>query len=217
MTGHPRHIGAVVALAVAAVTLGACDDSVPGRAVRPSTEPAPLLARQLVLQNGDNTPLGLAQATDVGDNYFTSVNPPECAAALLFKNSPLIPSGANDSAVAAFEFGGKALYAESVGVYDQLDTHEVVWKGFSDVSDCRVDAVGVSPSGAFDPMRAGEFGIPQDNVLTWTMGRPEWTCSYGLAAVPKVALLITVCDSTPSFPMAEWAAKRKVQLEARTA
>jgi hypothetical protein len=47
------------------------------------------------------------------------------------------------------------------------------------------------------------------------MGRPDWTCSYGVAAVPKVVLVIAACNSSPGFPMAEWAAKRKAQLNSR--
>lgn len=216
MRVRARRGWALLALVVIAVPLGACDNSVTGRAVRPPGEPAPLLARQLVLQEGDNTPLGQAHGTQPEDNYFTSVRPEICSAAMLFKNSPLIPPGAKDTAVAAYQLTGKALYAESVGIYELLDIHEVVWRGFSEVSDCRDDAIGVNSSGDFAPMRVGDFGIPQDNVFTWTMGRPDWTCSYGLAAVPRAALLISVCDSRPGFPMAEWAAQRKVQLEAKT-
>ena len=118
----------------------------------------------------------------------------------------------------SYDFGGQASYAESIDVYNSgLDTHEVAWRAFSEVSDCRGDAVGMSPGGAFEPMRVTEFGVPQDNVMTWSMGRADWTCSYGLAAVTRVALLIAVCDSKPGFPMAEWAAKRKAQLDGRTA
>jgi hypothetical protein len=35
--------------------------------------------------------------------------------------------------------------------------------------------------------------------------------------VTKVAIVITACDAKPGFPMAEWAAKRKAQLDSRTA
>jgi hypothetical protein len=49
------------------------------------------------------------------------------------------------------------------------------------------------------------------------MGRADWTCSYGVAAVTKVAPVIAACDAKPGFPMAEWAAKRKAQLNSRTA
>jgi hypothetical protein len=209
----------VVALVAVAVVLGACTSSVPGRAVRTGGRlPASNSARELLLQDGDETPLGPARATRVGDNYFTSVRPKECAAALLFKGSPLRPRGATDSAESAYGFGGQALYAESIDVYDTaLDIHGVAWRAFSEVSDCRGDAVGVSPSGDFEPMHVTAFGAPQDDVMTWSMGRPDWTCSYGVAAVTKVVIVITACDAKPSFPMAEWAAKRKAQLDSRTA
>ena len=108
----------MVTLIVAAVTLGACTTSVgwpgdPGPA-KPAT--APISARDLLLQDGDTTPLGPATATPVGDNYFTSARPPECSAALLFKGSPLRPAGSSDHAESAYRFGGPALYAESVDV-----------------------------------------------------------------------------------------------------
>jgi hypothetical protein len=214
-----RRSWVVVALVAVAVVLGACTSSVPGRAVRTGGRlPASTSARELLLQDGDETPLGPARATRVGDNYFTSVRPKECAAALLFKGSPLRPRGATDSAESAYGFGGQALYAESIDVYDTaLDTHGVAWRAFSEVSDCRGDAVGVSPSGDFEPMHVTAFGAPQDDVMTWSMGRPDWTCSYGVAAVTKVVIVITACDAKPSFPMAEWAAKRKAQLDSRTA
>ena len=214
-----RRSWVVVALIAAAVVLGACTTSVPGRAVRAGGRlPASNSARELLLQDGDNTPLGPARATRVGDNYFTSLRPKECSAALLFKGSPLQPRGATDSAESAYGFGGQALYAESIDVYDRaLDTHGVAWRAFSEVSDCRGDAVGVSPGGDFEPMHVTAFGAPQDDVMTWSMGRPDWTCSYGVAAVTKVAIVITACDAKPGFPMAEWAAKRKAQLDSRTA
>lgn len=219
MTAGRRRRGVALALLVATMALGACTTSVPGRPVRAAGKlPTVVSARELLLQDGDDTPLGPARATPVGDNYFTSVQPSICSAALLFKNSPLRPPDARDFADAAFQFSGPALYAESIDVYDQdLDTHGVVWRAFSDVSDCRDDAVGVSPSGTFQPMRVTEFDVPQDTVFHWAMGRPDWTCTYGLAALTRVVLLISACDSQPGFPMAEWAAKRKAQLDRRTA
>ncbi|OBJ49159.1 hypothetical protein A9W95_02800 [Mycobacterium sp. 1423905.2] len=206
-----------VALLVAAAGSGACTTWVPGRPVRAAGQ-VPMSARELLLHDGDDTPLGPAHVVPVGDNYFTSVQPPICAAALLFKNSPLRPPAARDSAEAAYTFGGPAQYAESIDVYDQdLDAHQVVWRAFSDVSDCRDDAVGVSPSGSSQPMRVTEFDAPQDNVFHWAMGRPDWTCTYGLAAVTRAVLLISVCDAQPGFPMADWAAKRRAQLDRHTA
>lgn len=44
------------------------------------------------------------------------------------------------------------------------------------------------------------FAITEDGVLAWTMTRPSWTCSYGLAVVPQVALPISACDIKPGFP-----------------
>ena len=210
---------AVVTLIVAAVTLGACTTSVGGRAIRaakPAT--ARISARDLLLQDGDATPLGPATATTVGDNYFTSARPPECSAALLFKGSPLRPAGSSEHAESAYRSGSPALYAESVDVYDKaLNARDVVSNGVRAVSECQADAVGVSPVGAFKPMRLRFFGRADDGVLVWTMTHPDWTCNYGLVVVPRVALLISLCDSKPGFPMAQWASKRKAQIDGRTA
>lgn len=213
-----RRSCAAVALVVTAVTLAACTAAVPGRAVRAAgRSPTPISARDLLLHDGDRTPLGPAAAMEVGDNYFTSARPPECSAALLFKGSPLRPPGSSDFAESAYRVDGPALYAESVDVYsNSLNPHDVVWTGFRAVSGCHGEAIPVSPSGAFAPMQLSEFAIPEDGVLAWTMTHPNWTCSYGLAVVPQVALLISACDSAPGFPMAEWSAKRKAQIDART-
>lgn len=219
MVPRSRVAVAVAALATAA-SLSGCTASVRGQAVRApgAGSPGPISARALLLQDGEDTPLGRTTAVPVGDNYFTSVRPDVCSAAMLFKGSPLRPSGASDFAESAYQVSGSALYAESVDVYDyELNTHEVVWSGFSKVSDCHDDAVGLSPNGAFEQMRLSGFGIPENEILTWTMTRSGWTCSYGLAAVPHVVLLLVVCDSNDGFPMVEWAAKRKAQLEGRTA
>lgn len=132
----------------------------------------------------------------------------------LFKGSPLRPAGSSDHAESTYRFGGAALYAESVDVYETaLSVHEVVSNGFSAVSQCHTAAVGVSPQGVFRPMRLSFFGTTDDGVLVWTMTRPDWTCNYGLAVVPRAALLMSVCDSMPGFPMGEWASKRKAQLD----
>jgi hypothetical protein len=219
-----------VAAFVVALTLGACSNSVSGQATRaggqspsgtsasPTPTPKAVAARDLLLQDGNTTPLGRAVATAVGDSYFTSVRPPECAAALLFKGSPLLPAGSSDHAESAYSVGSQALYAESADVYgDPVNTHDVVWKGFSAVSDCRGDAVGVAPLGAFPPMRLSYFATPSDGVLVWTMSRADWTCDYGLAVVPRVVLMLSACDSKSGFPMADWAAKRRAQLNSGTA
>jgi len=221
-----RHVWAAAALLVAASALAGCTTSVAGRAIRapgistsatatPSS--APISARSLLLGDGDNTPFGAATATSVGETYFTSAKPSECAAALLFKGSPLLPAGSSGHAEAAYRFAGPALYAESVDVYDKaLDTHDVVWNGFAAVSDCHGDAVGVSPSGQSPPMRLSFFGTVAEGVLVWTMTRPDWTCDYGLAVVPRVAVLLSACDAKPGFPMAEWASTRRSQIESQT-
>ncbi|HUH72590.1 MAG TPA: hypothetical protein VLZ05_29360 [Mycobacterium sp.] len=223
-----RLVWASVALVIAALTLSACTTSVTGRATRAAGQPgvstsakatpAPFSARDLLLQDADSTPLGPATAVAVGDNYFTSARPPECSAALLFKGSPLRPAGSSDHAESAYRVGGPALYAESVDVYDKaLNTHDVIWNGFRAVSNCHGDAVGVAPLGEFRPMRLSFFGTPADGVLVWTMTRADWTCDYGLAALPGAALLLSACDTKPGFPMADWASKRRAQMDGRTA
>jgi hypothetical protein len=221
---------APVAALVVALTLGACTASVagqatrvtgqpaPGSSVKPKPAPVPVSAHDLLLKDGDNTPLGRAVAVPVGDNYFTSTRPPDCAAALLFKGSPLPPTGASDHADSAYTVAGPALYAESADVYkDPLNTHDIVWKGFSAVSNCHGDAVGVAPLGLFPPMRLSYFATPSDGVLVWTMTRPDWTCDYGLAVIPSVALMLSACAIKPGFPMADWAAKRRAQINGTSA
>jgi len=66
-------------------------------------------------------------------------------------------------------------------------------------------------------MKLSFFATPADGVLVWTMTRPDWTCDYGLAAIPRVVLMIAACDTKPGFPMADWAAKRRAQLSGGTA
>jgi hypothetical protein len=214
-----------VAALVVALTLGACTTSVSGQATRGTGSPAPgtsatpkppappIVARDLLLKDAVTTPLGRAVAIPVGDSYFTSVRPPECSAALLFKNSPLVPAGASDHADSAYDVGSTALYAESVDVYkDDASTHDVVSKGFSAVSNCVGNAVGVAPAGVFQPMRLSYFATSSDGVLVWTMTRADWNCDFGLATIPRVVLMIAACDTKPGFPMADWAAKRRAQL-----
>ncbi len=203
------------AFIIAVPTLVACTTAIAGRAIRAAKPAAVAIsARDLLLQSSETTPIGPASATLVGDNYFTSARPPECSAALLFKGSPLRPAGTSDHAESAYRFRGAALYAESVDVYrTALRVRDVVSSGFSAVSQCHTPAVGVSPQGPFQPMRLSFFGTTDDGVLVWTMTRPEWTCNYGLAVVPRAALLMSLCDSKPGFPMGQWASKRKAQLD----
>ncbi|MGA7049878.1 MAG: hypothetical protein WBZ37_01125 [Mycobacterium sp.] len=204
---------------VAALTLGACTASVTGRGVRaPTPAHSTIRARDLLLRNGDTTPLGAAAANAVGNSYFTSARPPECAPALLFKGSPLPPAGASDHAESAYTFGGKALYAESVDLYDKaLNTQGVARNGFSAVSNCHGDAIGVSPSGESPTMRLSFIATPADGVLVWTMTRPDWTCDYGLVVIAQATLMLSACDTNPGFPMPDWASKRRAQLNGRSA
>jgi hypothetical protein len=220
MVVRRRRSSVWVALLCSAVTLSACTTSVAGQAVRapgPRTPPS-ISARDLLLQDGETTPFGPATAGPLGSSYFTSARPPECAAALLFEGSPLRPPGSADHAETAYQVGGQASYAESVDVYnDALDPQTTVWKGFTAVSDCLGEAIGVSSLGDFKPMRLSGFAIPSPGVLAWTMTRDDWNCDYGLAVVPRVALLIAACDAKPGFPMADWAAKRQAQIDGRLA
>jgi hypothetical protein len=223
-------VWAFAAGVIVAVTLCACTTSVGGQATRASGQsppavttsasprPAPIPARDLLLQDADTTPLGPAAAIAVGANYFTSARPAECSAAMLFEGSPLRPAGSSEHAESAYRFSGRALYAESVDTYDNpVHIHDVVSKGFSAVSNCHGDAVGLSPLGAFPPMRLSVFGTTDDGVLVWTMTRPDWTCDYALAVLSRVALMLSVCDFKPGFPMADWASKRRAQIDGRTA
>jgi hypothetical protein len=220
-----RRVWPIAVLVIAAVVVSACATSVMGRAVRAPGQPgipagahAAISARDLLLPDGDATPLGPATATPVGDNYFTSARPPECSAALLFKGSPLVPPGSSEHAESAYRVAGPALYAESVDVYGKaVKAHDVVSKGFAAISKCHGEAVGMSPSGAFRPMRLSFFGTTDDGVLVWTMTRPDWTCDYGLAVVTWVALMMSACDAKPGFPMRDWASKRRAQIDRRTA
>ncbi|MDP7702499.1 hypothetical protein [Mycobacterium sp. TY815] len=209
----------IITVCLAALMLVGCTRAVDGHGMRATGQSGQAAsARDLLLRDGDETPWGPGRPAPVGDDYFTSVRPKECAAALLFRGSPLRPSDAADYAESAYTFGGPSMYAESISVYDyELNPYGVAWRAFSEVSDCRDDAIGVSPRGDFQPMRVTEFGAPQDDVMMWSMGRPDWTCSFGLVAVPKVVLVITACNSSAGFPMAEWAPIRKAQLNSRVA
>ncbi|BCO36695.1 sensor domain-containing protein [Mycobacterium heckeshornense] len=225
-------IAAVLLTLTAALV--ACTTSVSGRAVLaprepapvsssgeagpPKAKPPPIFARDLLLHDGDSTPLGPAAMTELGDSYFTSVRPPECSAALLFKGSPLRPPHSTDYADSAYGFGGTAMYSESVDVYDNaLDVHEVVWNGFRAVSRCTAEATGIAPLGEFGGMRLSQYGVSADGVLVWTMTRPDWTCDYGLVAVPRAALLLTLCDHESRLRVADWASTRRAQILGRSA
>jgi hypothetical protein len=221
-----RHLRLTGASMIAALALTACATSVTGRATRAPDQPPPgapaavhatISAHDLLLQDRDSTPLGPVTATGVGDSYFTTARPPECLAALLFKGSPLLPPGSSAHAESAYRVGGPALYAESVDVYENAQkTRAVVSKGFAALAQCHGEAVGVAPLGEFRSMRLSFFGTTDDGVLVWTVSRPDWTCDYGLAVAAQVALLMSACDTKPGFPMAEWASKRRAQIDRRT-
>ncbi|WP_261879590.1 hypothetical protein [Mycobacterium marinum] len=216
MTRLGRSCAAVVLLVVV-VAMAACTNSVAGRAIRASGQPrAHISARDLLLQDGDNTPLGPASSTRVGETYFTSARPPECTAAVLFKGSPLRPPGSADFAESAYRVQATAMYAESVDVYSSpLNPHDVVQNGFRAVSQCHGDAFAGYPAGEFGPITLKSFGTPAEGVLVWSMGRSDWNCDYGLAVVPRAALVISACDQNSGFPMAEWAVTRRAQLDDR--
>lgn len=220
--------GLAAAAVTAALLFSGCSTAVGGKAVRGSGEPGgptsaklthpPAHARDLLLQTGDNTPLGAATAIPLGDNYFTSAVPQDCQAAVVFENSPLRPPGASDHAESAYRFSGPATYAESVDVYgDALDTRHVVVEGFIAIAQCRHDAVGVTKDGKSWPIHMSDVDTSAHDAVMWIMTQPGWTCSYGLAALPKVALLPSACDAQPGFPMTDWTAKRLAQISGRTA
>lgn len=225
-----RRNGRAAALLGIAAILAACTTSVTGRPVAAgghspqpttsATKPArpPVSARDLLLREGEQTPLGPAIATEVGDTFFTSVRPPECAAAVLFKDSPLLPAGSSDHAESAYTFGTSAIYAEEANVYSKdLNDHDVVWNGFAAVSKCNADAVGVAPVGESGAMRLREFSVPADGVLAWVMTGQQETCDYGLVAIPDAALLLVACDTQGRVNMMEWAPKRREQIMSRAA
>jgi hypothetical protein len=226
-----RYSGQVTAaiLTVAATILAACTTTVAGHPIATSgplppagsatgTATAAISASDLLLRDGDPTPLGTAVAAPVGDTFFTKARPPRCSAALLFKDSPLRPPGSSDHAESAYRLGTSAIYAESADVYaSRLDTHDVVWNGFSAVPECDEDAIGSAPAGESGPMRLSLFAVVGRGVLTWTMTSRQWTCDYGLAAVSQATLLLVACDPKSRIDMTKWASERREQIMARAA
>ncbi|OBF21974.1 hypothetical protein A5727_08145 [Mycobacterium sp. ACS4331] len=167
----------------------------------------------MLLSSGAETPAGPVTSIPVGPNYFTSADPPTCNAAVLFKNSPLVPPGAVQQAESAYTSPGTALMAEAASVYaSPIDPGTVVRDGFSAVSACSGDAVGLAPQGPGEPMRLTRFEMASDGVLVWQMSRPTWTCDYGLVAVSQAVLMLSLCDAQPGFPMADWAGTRRAQI-----
>jgi hypothetical protein len=229
MTWYRNSRLAAPTLTIAATILAACTTTVAGHPIAadgqlpPSSSAtwpvtASISASDLLLRDGDRTPLGPAMATPVGDAFFTSARPSQCSAALLFRDSPLKPAGASDHAESAYSFGTSAIYAESADVYAKhLDPHDVVWNGFGAVPECNEDATGVAPAGEYGPMRLSLFAVPADGVLTWTMTSPQWICDYGLAVAPQATLLLVSCDPETRIDMTEWASERREQIMARAA
>jgi hypothetical protein len=229
MTQYRNGRVTAIMLTIVAVALAACTTSVAGHPIaagghrapsRSTTQPAstPISASDLLLHDGDRTPFGPAVAMLVGNTFYTSARPPQCSAALLFKDSPLRPAGSFDHDESAYSFGTSAIYAESADVYaKRLNPHDVVWDGFGAVPKCSEEAIGVTPEGESGPMRLSLFAVPADGVLTWTMTSPEWTCNYGLAVARQATLLLVACDTENRIDMAEWASKRREQIMARAA
>lgn len=154
----------------------------------------------------------------VSDNYFTTARPPNCEAAVLFENSPLRPPGASEHAESAYRFAGSATYGESVDIYgDPLDVRHVVVDGFIAIAQCRGEAFGVTRDGKSSSMHLGDVDTSSPTAVVWTMTQPGWTCDYGLAALPRMVLLLSACDAKPGFPMADWTSKRLAQISGRTA
>lgn len=204
---------------LAAASIG-CTTTVPGHPVGAGSIPgdtrAALSAEGLLLPDGSRTPLGQAQATEVGGTYFTRAEPVQCSAAVLFKGSPLPPEGATDDAESAFLIKGTvALYAESVKVYDRpLAVADVVRAALSAVTACDGAARGISPSGGSgEPMQLSRVVVPSDGVLVWSLVRSDWSCGYGLAVIPAAVLMTSLCDRDPGFDMADWATARRSQIQ----
>ena len=74
----------------------------------------------LLLQNGETTPLGPATAT-LEAQLLHQRQAARMHGGQLFKGSPLRPAGSSDHAESAYGFPGAALYAESVDVYQGLE------------------------------------------------------------------------------------------------
>lgn len=217
-----------LAAAPTIVLLAGCTNLIPGHPVAADgAAPAPTTATTsaaapppqaaaLLTPTGAETPAGIVAQSPVGVNYFTSADPPDCAAAILFVGSPLIPPGSVDHAETSYTTGGAAMMAESVDVYTEtLDPDRLRLDGFTAVSKCTGEAVGNAPQGPGDPMSLTQFSMAGDGVLVWTMSRPDWTCDYGMVAVEHAVLMLSLCDAAPGFPMEQWATQRREQLLAQ--
>lgn len=206
---------------LAAIILAGCstaDDSAAGEQSTTST-PAETTARkaisahELLFPDGAKTSTGPALMAPPGDTYFTRADPPDCAAAVLLKGSPLAPPGAQDHADAAYTIGATSRYTESINLYDKdLDPHQLVMDGFGAVSNCR-KAVGVASDGHRTSLRLSQVAVAADGVLEWAMLSSDWNCHYAWAVIPQATLLLSTCDSDSEPAMAEWASTRLDQMQ----
>ena len=90
-------------------------------------------------------------------------------------------------------------------------------EGFIAIAQCRRGAMGVTKDGKSWPIQMTDVDTSARDAVVWVMTQPNRTCSYALAALPKVALLLSACDTQPGFPIADWTAKRLAQISGRTA
>jgi len=210
--------------AAAAVLLSGCTHPVPGHPVAaeaaattttPSSAPAPASlpdAMSLLLPSGSTTPAGAATQTFVGSNYYTSADPASCAAAVLFKNSPLIPAGSVQHAESGYTLNGSAMMAESADTYTAvLDVAKLRLDAFGAVSSCSGGAVGISPLGTSPTMRLTQFAMG-DGTVVWSMLQSGWNCDYAMIAVPHAVMMLSMCDVKAGFAMSDWADQRRAQL-----
>ena len=211
-------------VATAAALLSGCTHPVPGQPVAAeatasttasSSAPAPASlpdAASLLLPSGSTTPVGTATQTFVGANYYTSADPASCAAAVLFKNSPLIPAGSVQHAESGYTLNGTAMMAESADTYiAALDVNKLRLDAFSAVSSCSGGAVGISPLGTSPSMRLTQFAMG-DGTVVWSMLQSGWNCDYAMIAVPHAVVMLSMCDATAGFAMSDWADQRRAQL-----
>ena len=199
---------APVGALIVALALGACTTSVPGQATRGSGQPpassakakptpVPISARDLLLQDATTTPLGPAIAIPVGDSYFTSVRPPECAAALLFDSSPLLPPAPRIMPIRHTKSTARPC-TRSRPTSTPTPWTTTMWCGKALVLS-RIVVAGhrCRPAWGLQTDETQLLRQSSDGVLTWTMTRPDWTCDFGLAAIPRVVLLMAAATPNP--------------------
>jgi hypothetical protein len=181
-----------------------------------TTAPVAISARELLLPSGERTSRGPAVAAPPGDTYFTSAEPPDCAAAVVLKDSPLSPAGASDHADSAYRIGVTGTYTESISVYpNDVDTEQLGLNGFDAVSGCKGDAVGVADGGHRTSMRLNQVAVVADGVLEWAMISPDWSCNYAWAVSPRATLLVSACENEGGLPLGDWATTRSKQIQSQ--